>query len=72
MPSDLERDINEIKISMARIEERLKVFDTHVLNAAKHEDRIRILEADNARLKGWCAAIGAFTGTVAAVIVKLI
>lgn len=72
MPSELERDINEIKISVARIEERLKIFDSHIMAAAEHEKRIRSLEEYKAKLIGLCAGIGAITGAVAAVIVKLL
>ena len=67
MPSELEKDINEIKISVARIEERLKVFDN-----ADHDKRIRTLEEYKAKLMGWCAAIGAVSGAIVAVIIKLL
>jgi len=70
MTTELERDINEIKISVARIDERLKVFDNHVIVTMEHEKRLRVLEEYKAKLIGWSAAIGAVAGTVAALIVK--
>lgn len=72
MASELENDINAIKISVARIEERLKIFEAHVITSQEHDKRLRVLEEYKAKLMGMCAGIGALAGTVAAVIVKLI
>jgi hypothetical protein len=72
MPSELERDINDIKISVARIEERLKIFESHVTTSQEHDKRLRVLEEYKAKLLGMCAGIGALAGTVAAIIIKLI
>lgn len=72
MSTELERDINEIKISVARIDERLKVFDNHVVVTMEHEKRLRILEEFKAKLYGWSAAIGAIAGTISAIFIKLL
>ena len=67
MPSDLEKDVTEIKITVARIEERLKVFDTN-----EHDKRIRSLEEYKAKLIGLCAGIGFVTGILSSLIIKLL
>lgn len=76
MTSELEKDINEIKVSVARIEEKLKLIDTHVIIFNEHDKRIRALENYRSKSAGWVAAIGAVIGAVSsiltAIIIKLI
>lgn len=72
MPSDLEKDINEIKISVARIEEKLKIFDNHVTMFIEFERRVRELEDFRSKLLGYSAALGAIGGLLSTVLIKLI
>lgn len=72
MTENLEKDINEIKISIARIEEKLKVFDSHILMFMDYERRIRELEDFKSRFLGYSAALGAMGGFITAVVIKLI
>lgn len=72
MPSDLEKDINEIKISVARIEEKLKVFDNHVTMFLEYEKRLRELEDFKSKLLGYSAALGAIGGLLSTILIKLI
>lgn len=72
MQSDLEKDITEIKVSIARIEEQLKVFDRHITMFVVFEERLRVLENFKSRLLGYSAALGAVGGFITALIIKLI
>lgn len=72
MPNDLERDINEIKISIARIEEKLKLLDSHVTIFNDYERRIRALENYKSKTTGYAAALGAIGGFIAALLIKLL
>lgn len=72
MPSDLERDISEIKIAVARIEEKLKLFDNHITMFVEYEKRLRTLEEFRFKFLGYSAALGAIGGFITAVIIKLI
>lgn len=72
MPSDLEKDINEIKISVARIEEKLKIFDSHIVMFMDYERRLRQLEDFKSKFLGYSAALGAVGGFIAAIFIKII
>lgn len=72
MPSDLEKDINEIKISVARIEEKLKMIDTHVTIFNDHDRRLRALEDYKNKTYGYVAGIGAVVGAISSLITALI
>lgn len=72
MPSDLEKDITEIKVSVARIEEKLKVFDGHIMMFVDYEKRLRELENFKARLLGYSTALGAGAGFIAGILIKYI
>jgi hypothetical protein len=55
----ISKDITEIKIGVARIEEHIKKVDTDV---ARHEDSIKCLETDVANNKIELAKLGAIAG----------
>lgn len=72
MSNELEKDINEIKISIARVEEKLKVFDSHLTLFIEYEKRLRVLENFKSKSAGYAAALGAMGGFITALIIKLI
>lgn len=72
MPIELEKDINEIKISLARVEEKLKIFDSHLTLFVEYEKRLRILENFKSKSVGYAAALGGMGGFITALIIKLI
>lgn len=72
MSTELEKDITEIKVSVARVEEKLKKFDAQFTMYMEHENRIRTLENFKSQARGYAAAIGAVAGIITAVIIKLL
>lgn len=72
MPIELEKDINEIKISLARVEEKLKIFDSHLTLFVEYEKRLRTLENFKSKSVGYAAALGGMGGFITALIIKLI
>lgn len=71
MPTELERDITEIKVTVARVEEKLRQFDNHLLMFKDYEARLRNLENFKAKAVGYAGAFGAIGGIITALIIKL-
>lgn len=72
MPGELERDINEIKVSMARIEQKLANYEQHFTLLTDYEKRLRELEDFKSRAIGYATALGAVSGLITSLIIKLI
>ncbi len=72
MSSELEKDINEIKVSMARIEQKLANYEQHFTLLTDYEKRLRELEEFKSRAIGYATALGAISGLITSLIIKLI
>lgn len=71
MSTDLEKDITAIKVSVARVEEKLKQFDNHLTIFVRYEERLRSLEDFKAKANGYAAALGAIAGLIVVILTKL-
>ena len=72
MSTELERDITEIKVAVARVEEKFKQLENYLVMFVKYEERLRELETWKSKTTGYAIALGSIAGGIVSFIFKLL